>query len=55
MLDEFTILVWKMREAQREYFSRRSQETLEKARALERQVDAEIKRRVNEIEQPKLF
>lgn len=55
MLDEFTILVWKMREAQREYFSRKSQEALEKARTLESQVDAEIKRRVNEVEQPRLF
>ncbi len=33
-----------MREAQKEYFSTRSHEALTKARQLERQVDASIKR-----------
>lgn len=33
-----------MREAQREYFSTRSHEALQKARSLERSVDAYIKR-----------
>ena len=41
---QFFNLVKAMREAQREYFSTRSHEALQKARSLERSVDAYIKR-----------
>lgn len=41
---QFFNLVKAMREAQRDYFSTRSHEALTKARQLERQVDAYIKR-----------
>jgi len=41
---KFFNLVKAMREAQREYFSTRSHEALQKARSLERSVDAYIKR-----------
>ncbi len=45
-----------MREAQREYFSTRSHAALSKARQLERDVDAYIKRGDNYInQQPTLF
>lgn len=40
----FFNLVKAMREAQREYFSTRSHEALQKARSLERSVDTYIKR-----------
>lgn len=41
---QFFNLVKAMREAQREYFSTRSQAALQKARSLENRVDAYIKR-----------
>ncbi len=41
---QFFNLVKAMREAQREYFSTRSHDALQKARQLEKQVDAYIKR-----------
>lgn len=41
---EFFYLVSQMREAQREYFEYREQRTLRRCRALENEVDAEIKR-----------
>ena len=41
---QFFNLVKAMREAQREYFSTRSHEALQKARSLESSVDAYIKR-----------
>jgi hypothetical protein len=41
---QFFNLVKAMREAQMEYFSSRSHEALQKARSLERSVDAYIKR-----------
>lgn len=41
---QFFNLVKAMREAQREYFSTRSHDALQKARSLERSVDAYIKR-----------
>ena len=49
-----------MREAQREYFSTRSHEALQKTRSLERNVDAYIKRGddyldVNTPKEPTLF
>lgn len=47
---QFFNLVKAMREAQREYFSTRSHEALQKARSLERSVDAYIKRGVEEDE-----
>lgn len=45
---EFFFLVAQMREAQREYFQYRAQSDLRRARALEGDVDREI-RRVKEI------
>lgn len=44
---EFFIKVAEMRHAQKSYFGTRSKEKLEKAKALEREIDNEIKR-VNE-------
>lgn len=41
---QFFNLVKAMREAQREYFSTRSHDALQKARSLERSVDTYIKR-----------
>lgn len=52
----FFNLVKAMREAQREYFSTRAHAALSKARQLERDVDAYIKRGDNYInQQPTLF
>lgn len=51
----FLDLVSEMRKAQKEYFKTRSPESLTRSKNLERQVDKEIQR-VNEILQnPKLF
>lgn len=51
----FFDLVSEMRKAQKEYFKTRSSESLTRSKDLERQVDKEIQR-VNEILQnPKLF
>lgn len=47
-----------MREAQREYFSTRSHAALQKARSLEKNVDAYIKRGddyLNKTKEPTLF
>lgn len=56
---QFFNLVKAMREAQRDYFSTRSHEALTKARQLERQVDAYIKRGDDYLKQqhqePSLF
>ena len=55
---QFFNLVKAMREAQREYFSTRSHGALQKARQLERSVDAYIKRGddyLNNTKQPSLF
>ena len=57
----FFNLVKAMREAQREYFSTRSHAALQKARSLERSVDAYIKRgddylaQAEQTMQPTLF
>ena len=42
MMDGFMQLVKDMREAQKEYFSTRSKESLQRSKALERRVDEEI-------------
>ena len=47
----FFNLVKAMREAQNAYFGNRTQANLDKARALERQVDAQIKRGDNYLNQ----
>lgn len=49
---EFFLLVVKMRKAQRDYFSTRSQRALLDSKMYEREVDAEIKR-VEKIQQQK--
>lgn len=41
-MDGFMQLVKDMREAQKEYFSTRSKESLQRSKALERRVDEEI-------------
>lgn len=54
----FFNLVKAMREAQREYFSTRSHAALQKARSLEKNVDAYIKRGddyLNKTKEPTLF
>lgn len=50
---QFFNLVKAMREAQRDYFSTRSQQALTKARQLERQVDTYIKRGDDYLQQQK--
>ena len=42
MMDGFMQLVKDMREAQKEYFSTRSKESLQRSKAVERRVDVEI-------------
>lgn len=54
-IDEFTLLVLEMRSAQREYFKSRSQRALDRAIMYEKMVDAEINRRFEQLEQPRLF
>ena len=53
--DEFVRLVWAMRDAQKQYFLVRTQDALRRAQNLEREVDAEILRVANGVDQPKLF
>ena len=45
---EFTQLVYQMRQAQQEYLKRRTLATLQKAKELERRVDAAVLRWANE-------
>lgn len=45
--NEFTKLVADMRQSQRDYFKSRNMHALDKARTLERKVDAEINQRKN--------
>lgn len=56
---KFFKLVKEMREAQRDYFSTRSHDALQRAKALERNVDAYIKRGDDylnaQCKQPTLF
>lgn len=54
-LEEFVRLVWRMRDAQKEYFMTRKREDLVKAQGLERQVDAEVLRQVNQVSQPRIW
>ena len=55
---QFFKLVRAMREAQKEYFSTRSQQVLQKSKELEKRVDAYIKRGddyLQQQQQPSLF
>jgi hypothetical protein len=55
---QFFKLVKAMREAQKEYFSTRSQQALQKSKELEKRVDASIKRGDDYLQQqlqPSLF
>lgn len=54
---EFFFLTWRMRKAQKEYFSLRTNDNLRRARALEGDVDREIRRvadimAIPEMEEP---
>ena len=54
--DNFRDLVRRMRDAQREYFKTRSHSSLERAKALEREVDKELRNDATaETQQPTLF
>lgn len=54
-VEEFVRLVWKMRDAQKEYFLNRTRDALNRAQNLERQVDAEVLRQVNQVQQPRMW
>lgn len=54
-LEEFVRLVWRMRDAQKEYFMNRTREALNRAQMLEKQVDAEVLRQVNHVDQPRMW
>ena len=54
-LEEFVRLVWKMRDAQKEYFLNHTRDALRLAQNLERQVDAEVLRQVNQVQQPRMW
>lgn len=51
----FFDLVSEMRKAQKEYFKTRSPESLTRSKDLERQVDKEIQRANEILQNPKLF
>ncbi len=51
----FFDLVSEMRKAQKEYFKTRSSESLTRSKDLERQVDKEIQRANEILQNPKLF
>lgn len=51
----FFDLVSEMRKAQKEYFKTRSSESLTRSKDLERQVDKEIQRAKEILQNPKLF